>query len=90
MIRFIIKQYWYLGWWFVRARFFGRKAPLQTVLFITDKCNLKCKHCSVYDVVGSKHRPFKDIVADLQYSYDLGSRFLDLEGGETTLWKEGD
>ena len=86
----LIKQYLYLGWWFVRARFFGRKAPLQTVLFITDKCNLKCKHCSVYDVVGSKHRAFKDIVADLQYSYDLGSRFLDLEGGETTLWKEGD
>lgn len=85
-----IKQYAYLGWWFVRARFFGRKAPLQTVLFITDKCNLKCKHCSIHDIVGSHHRPFADIVADLQYSYDLGSRFVDIEGGEPTLWKEGD
>ncbi len=83
-------QYIYLGWWFVRARFLGRKAPLQTVLFITDACNLRCKHCSVADVVGSKHRAFADIVADLQYSYDLGSRFVDLEGGEPTLWKEGD
>lgn len=85
-----IGAYIYLGWWFVRARFFGRKAPLQTVLFITDKCNLRCKHCSIYDVVGSHHRAFADIVSDLQYSYDLGSRFLDLEGGEPTLWKEGD
>lgn len=82
-----IKQLWYLGWWFVGARFFGKKKPLQTVIFITDKCNLRCKHCSVYDVVGGKHRPFADIVSDLQWAYDQGSRFLDIEGGETTLYK---
>ena len=40
----MIKQYFYLAQWFIRARFFGRRAPLQTVLFITDKCNLRCKH----------------------------------------------
>jgi len=85
-----LSQYIYLGWWFFRARFLGRKAPLQTVLFISDKCNLKCKHCSVVNVMGGVHRPFKDIVADLQYSYDLGSRFVDIEGGEPTLWREGD
>ena len=26
----------------------------------------------------------------MKYSYKLGSRFIDLEGGEPTLWKEGD
>ena len=86
----ILKQYWYLGWWFVRARFFGRRAPLQTVLFITDKCNLRCKHCSVYEVVGGNHRKFADIVADLQWAYNQGSRFVDIEGGETTLYRDGD
>ncbi len=85
-----IKQILYLGFWFFRARFLGRKAPLQTVLFITDKCNLRCKHCSVYDKAGGKHRKFSDIVEDLRYSYNLGSRFVDIEGGETTLWKDGD
>ena len=85
-----LSHYVYLGQWFLRARFFGRRAPLQTVLFITDKCNLRCKHCSVYGSAGYKQRTFDDIVADMRYSYELGSRFIDLEGGEPTLWKEGE
>lgn len=86
----MIKQLFYLAQWFVRARFFGRKAPLQTVLFITDKCNLRCKHCSVYGSAGYRQRKFEDILEDMKESYKLGSRFIDLEGGEPTLWKEGD
>jgi len=86
----MIKQYFYLAQWFLRARFMGRKAPLQTVLFITDKCNLKCKHCSVYGSAGYKHRLFSDILEDMAESYKAGSRFIDLEGGEPTLWKDGD
>ena len=84
----MIRQYFYLAQWFVRARFFGRKAPLQTVLFITDKCNLRCKHCSVYGSAGYRQRAFEDILADMRYAYGLGSRFIDLEGGEPTLWRE--
>ncbi len=86
----MLRQYFYLAQWFVRARFFGRKAPLQTVLFITDKCNLRCKHCSVYGSAGYRQRTYDEIVADMQYAYSYGSRFIDLEGGEPTLWKEGD
>lgn len=84
----MIKQLFYLAQWFVRARFFGRKAPLQTVLFITDKCNLRCKHCSVYGSAGYRQRKFEDILDDMRESYAAGSRFIDLEGGEPTLWKE--
>ena len=80
----MIKQYFYLAWWFVRARF------LQTVLFITDKCNLRCKHCSVYGSAGYRQRKFDDILADMRRSYAAGSRFIDLEGGEPTLWREGE
>lgn len=86
----MIRQYFYLAQWFVRARFFGRKAPLQTVLFITDKCNLRCKHCSVYGSAGYRQRAFEDILADMRYAYSLGSRFIDLEGGEPTLWRENE
>lgn len=86
----MIKQYFYLAWWFVRARFLGRRAPLQTVLFITDKCNLRCKHCSVYGSAGYRQRNFDDILADMRRSYAAGSRFIDLEGGEPTLWREGE
>lgn len=84
----MIKQLFYLAQWFIRARFFGRKAPLQTVLFITDKCNLRCKHCSVYGSAGYKQRAFADILEDMKESYKMGSRFIDLEGGEPTLWRE--
>ena len=84
----MIKQYFYLAQWFIRARFFGRRAPLQTVLFITDKCNLRCKHCSVYGSAGYRQRKFDDILEDMKRSYKAGSRFIDLEGGEPTLWKE--
>ena len=84
----MIRQLFYLGQWFVRARLFGRKAPLQTVLFITDKCNLRCKHCSVYGSAGYRQRKFDDILQDMRESYKAGSRFIDLEGGEPTLWKE--
>ena len=83
-----LSHYVYLAQWFLRARFLGRRAPLQTVLFITDKCNLRCKHCSVYGSAGYKQRRFEDIIADMQYSYEQGSRFIDLEGGEPTLWRE--
>jgi MoaA/NifB/PqqE/SkfB family radical SAM enzyme len=79
----------YLGAWFFRARFLGRRAPLQTVLFVNNKCNLTCRHCNIY----SRHSPitktFDTIKEELKYSYDLGSRFVDLEGGEPLLWREG-
>ncbi len=85
-----MKQLFYLPIWFLRAKLFGRKAPLQTVLFILDKCNLSCKHCSVYNHENPKFMTFDEIREQLEYSYKLGSRFVDLEGGEPTLWREGD
>ena len=79
----------YLGWWFFRARVFGRKAPLQTVLFISDRCNLRCKHCSVYKLKNPNHMTYEQVREHLEYSYRLGSRFVDFEGGETMIWHDG-
>lgn len=83
-------RYGYLAQWFFRARFLGSRKPLQTVLFITDKCNLRCKHCSVYGSAGYRERSFDAILDDMRYSYEQGSRFIDFEGGEPTLWKDGE
>jgi MoaA/NifB/PqqE/SkfB family radical SAM enzyme len=85
-----MKQLFYLPWWFIRARFFGRRAPLQTVLFISDICNLRCKHCSVYELKNPHNMTYEQVREHLQYSYDLGSRFVDFEGGEVTIWRDGD
>ncbi|MDR2353529.1 MAG: radical SAM protein [Deltaproteobacteria bacterium] len=84
MLRFI-----YLGFWFLRARFFGRKAPLQTVLFVNNKCNLTCLHCNIYQQKSPITKSYAVISEELEYSYSLGSRFVDFEGGEPTLWREG-
>mgnify|MGYP002510909286 CR=1 FL=1 len=85
-----MKKLFYLGQWFLRARLFGRKAPLQTVLFISDVCNLRCKHCNVYELKNPHNMTYEQVREHLQYSYDLGSRFVDFEGGEVTIWKDGD
>ncbi|MDR3328441.1 MAG: radical SAM protein [Prevotellaceae bacterium] len=79
----------YLPLWFFQTRFLGKKKPLQTVLFINDNCNLKCKHCVIYARSTPIIKNYKQIRQELEYSYRLGSRFVDFEGGEPTLWREG-
>ncbi|MDR3126959.1 MAG: radical SAM protein [Tannerellaceae bacterium] len=85
----MIRKLVYLGLWFVRARFMGRQAPLQTVLFISDKCNLSCRHCLVYRHEQPHIKSYEQIGEELKYSYRIGSRFVDFEGGEPTLWRDG-
>jgi len=85
-----IKQLFYLPWWFIKARFFGCKHPLQTVLFISDHCNLQCKHCSVYQQENPHNMTYGEVRQHLEYSYKLGSRFVDFEGGEVMIWRDGD
>ncbi|MDR2556154.1 MAG: radical SAM protein [Bacteroidales bacterium] len=82
-----MKKLLYLAWWFVRARFFGRRKPLQTVLFISDKCNLRCKHCTVYSD-NPLTKTYAQIKEELEYSYKEGARFVDFEGGEPFLWRD--
>jgi MoaA/NifB/PqqE/SkfB family radical SAM enzyme len=84
-----MKQLIYLGFWYIKARFFGRKRPLQTVLFITDECNLSCKHCAVYNHAQPRRKTYKEIEDELRYSHRLGSRFVDFEGGEPMMWNDG-
>ncbi len=85
-----MKKLLYLAFWFFRARFLRRKAPLQTVLFILDRCNLQCKHCSVYQKENQHIMTYGQVREHLLYSYRLGSRFVDFEGGEVMLWRDGE
>ena len=85
-----MKSFFYLPWWFFKAKFLGVKRPLQTVLFVSDKCNLACRHCSVYRTTDPNIKNYGQIKEELEYSYSLGSRFVDFEGGEPTLWRDGD
>lgn len=80
----------YLAQWYLRARLLGRKAPLQSVIFISDLCNLRCKHCSVYAIAQPRIKTLQQIEEELRYCYSQGSRFVDFEGGELYLWRDGD
>jgi MoaA/NifB/PqqE/SkfB family radical SAM enzyme len=78
----------YLIWWFFGAKFLNRKRPLQSVIFISDKCNLQCRHCSVYNTEQPHIKTFDQISEELQYCYDAGARFVDFEGGEPFIWED--
>lgn len=83
-----MKSLFYLPFWFAGAKFLGSKKPLQTVLFISDKCNLACKHCTVYKKENPNIKSYETIKEELEYSYRIGSRFVDFEGGEPIIWKD--
>lgn len=85
-----MRQLLYLSFWFLKAKFFGVKHPLQTVLFISEKCNLACRHCNVYKKDNPLIKTYQQIREELEYSYRLGSRFVDFEGGEPTIWHDGE
>lgn len=79
----------YLLSWYLSCRVFGRRKPLQTVLFVGDKCNLRCRHCSVIRGNWKIEKTMEQIERELQRSYLYGSRFVDFEGGEPFLWRDG-
>jgi MoaA/NifB/PqqE/SkfB family radical SAM enzyme len=79
-----------LAYWFLRARLLGRRAPLQTVLFVNDKCDLACLHCSIRNEKSPITKSYATIEEELRYSRSLGSLFVDFEGGEPFLWRDGD
>ena len=78
----------YLGFWFFKAKWLKIRKPLQSVIFISNQCNLRCKHCNVVDPQNPVSRTFEKIREDLLYCYQQGSRFIDFEGGEPLLWKD--
>lgn len=79
----------YLPVWFFKTRILGKQIPLQSVIFITDKCNLQCKHCCLYGKDSNCNiSTYEEVRKDLEYCYNLGSRFVDFEGGEPFLWKD--
>ena len=84
-----LNQLLYLPWWYFKVKFFNKKNPLQTVIFVSNICNYNCKHCCVDKSVPHKMR-YEDVKKHLEYSYKLGSRFVDFEGGEPTLWRDED
>lgn len=65
-----------------------KKDPILGTVILTDKCNLKCKHCSVNNITAVIY-PYDQIKKEMRQLYDMGVRILFFCGGETFLWKDG-
>lgn len=66
----------------------GREPPLICGLVLTNRCNLRCKHCSL-GVRGDQSLTYEEVTAAIDSFYDRGGRCLYLEGGEPLLWRDG-
>ena len=73
----------------IKAILFQKKEPILGTVIVTDKCNLKCKHCSVNNITAVIH-PYERVRAEMQTLYDRGIRILFFCGGETFLWRDGE
>ena len=73
----------------IKTVLFRKKEPILGTVIVTDKCNLKCKHCSVNNITAVVH-PYEKIRREMQQLYDMGIRILFFCGGETFLWRDGD
>ena len=61
--------------------------PLICGLVLHNKCNLRCKHCTVYKRPTAK-MSYDECIKVIDEFYEEGGRCLYLEGGEPFLWKD--
>ena len=77
------------AWFGIKTILFRKKEPILGTVILTDKCNLKCKHCSVNNITAVVH-PYEQIKGEMRTLYDMGVRILFFCGGETFLWRDGE
>ncbi len=65
----------------------GKDKPLICGLVLHNKCNLKCKHCSIVDR-DTAHMSYHETMKVIDNFYSKGGRCLYLEGGEPFIWKD--
>ncbi|MDO4557508.1 MAG: radical SAM protein [Planctomycetia bacterium] len=66
-----------------------RRRPILGTIILTDRCNLKCRHCAVNNLTCVDH-PYEVILREMRQLFDSGIRILFFCGGETFLWRDGE
>lgn len=84
-----LSSFLYLAGFSAKTILFRKNAPILGTVIVTDKCNLRCKHCAVNNITAIVH-PYAQIRQEMRRLYDMGIRILFLCGGETFLWKDGE
>lgn len=84
-----LSSFVYFAGFGIRTVLFRKKDPILGTIIVTDRCNLKCRHCSVNNITGIIH-PYRQIRNEMEYLYAMGVRILFFCGGETFLWEDGE
>lgn len=76
-------SFFYYFYRFVKWKL-GDKSPIVASLKITQRCNLRCTHCSWKNKITEElpTKQWKEIIKDV---WDRGCRVVVFEGGEPTL-----
>lgn len=74
------------AWRFMVLR---RPEPLIYGIVVTDRCNLRCRGCTVANT-GRPSMRWDDLVAAMRDAHRRGFRELYFSGGEPMLWRDGD
>ncbi len=61
--------------------------PILGTIILTDKCNLKCKHCAVSNITEEMY-PYSNVISEMEKLYKMGVRILFFSGGEIFMWKD--
>jgi MoaA/NifB/PqqE/SkfB family radical SAM enzyme len=71
----------------LRHHILRRQAPLISGLVLTNRCNLRCRHCRLVDREPGD-LSFAQVTAAIDAFYQEGGRCLHLHGGEPFLWSD--
>lgn len=71
----------------IKTILFHKTEPILGTVIVTDKCNLKCRHCSVNNITAVIH-PYEQIKKEMKQLREMGIHILFFCGGETFLWKD--
>jgi MoaA/NifB/PqqE/SkfB family radical SAM enzyme len=67
---------------------FNKRTPLICGLTVTDRCNLKCRHCGVTNR-GIPDLTYPEAKGALNSFYKEGGRTVYIQGGEPFIWHDG-
>ncbi|NLK25622.1 MAG: radical SAM protein [Euryarchaeota archaeon] len=90
-----VRQLSHYAGWYIRS-IFGKKDPLVNTMVIHYGCNLRCTHCAVTAnedegrLSGPRSMTWELATKEMRSEYNKGSRIVFFEGGEPTIWKDGD
>ncbi len=67
-----ISSFMYFAGFGVKTIWFKKRAPILGTVIVTDKCNLKCRHCSVNNITAVIH-PYEHLKADIDTAFQNGA-----------------